>query len=260
MEKRQLENANMLKTVRNFLTTDTNQPIWAGVPVIVQLVEELEGRVKLIDSLTQKQESPTNGVTADKGQVEDLLIDSTMVVSGILRGFAAREKNAVLLAKVKVTRSGLRDLADGKLPEVATAIRELAAEREEALADYGLKPTHLTELESRTAAYEAVVMAPRNAIVSRTTLTRILKDEVRAAANLLREVLDHLMPQFEDERPDFVAEYEVARRIVSLPTRKRNTEEVGEGTTTEAQAPDRAESVHVVRESEPATEEMVLTN
>ncbi len=187
---------------------DRHEPadLWAGVPVIVQLVEELEGRVKLIDSLTQKQESPTSGVTADKSQVEELLIDSTLLVSGMLRGYAAREKNPMLLAKVKVTRSGLRALADGKLPEKATAIRELAVEQEEALADYGLKAADLTELESRTAAYEAVVMAPRNAIVSRTTLTQILKAEVRAATDLLREVLDHLLPQFEAEHPEFVTE------------------------------------------------------
>ncbi len=224
---------------------------FAPPALVTELFAEIEGKVKLIDELTPDQEAKTEGITADKAAVGELLVESCVLVAGIARAWARREQNWILHAKAKVTPTGLRRIPDGKLPEEARSIAAAIVEHKEALAHAGLKDSHLTELENRATAYEAVVTAPRNAIVARTTLTNLLGDEVRAAAQLLSEELDHLMHQFKADHPKFYRTYFNARRIVSMPTNPKKKKENGDGESVETAAEEGVGMVSV--EAAPAT-------
>ena len=96
----------------------------------------------------------------------------------------------------------------------------------------------MTQLADRAKAYETIVVSPRDAIARRKTLTALLKREVKAAMDLMREALDPAFLIYRESEPEFYLGYRNARNIIDLPTRSRGelegvTTESGEAETTD---------------------------
>lgn len=55
---------------------------------------------------------------------------------------------------------------------------------------------------------------PRNAIIRRAGATDGIEAEIRRLQSILKDDLDNLIGQFEDEHPAFVRDYRASRKII----------------------------------------------
>ena len=83
------------------------------------------------------------------------------------------------------------------------------------------------QLESRAKAFHGIAVAPRTAIVERTGMTKLLRTELNETRDLLDNVIDRLVRQFEREHPQFVSEYFQARKRVKNGRRSGQKDEGG---------------------------------
>ena len=89
-----------------------------------------------------------------------------------------------------------------------------------ALAPHGVTTAKLKALQDALKKFSAAVSKPRERITSRKSATERLAKEFRAAEKCLTEGLDLLVDQFEEDYPEFVAEFNNARVVVEGPTAK----------------------------------------
>ena len=82
------------------------------------------------------------------------------------------------------------------------------------LGNYGVPAARLTALQAAINAFKDIATKPRDNIVTGKTVTQELSDEFDAVDEMLSEILDGLVVQFQDTNAKFVSDYQNARIIV----------------------------------------------
>ncbi len=217
MNSKQNNKLNMYLTVKAVLTDHTAD--YQTVAAFVDQAKVFNGKLDTITAIAQAQEADRKGITVDKTQLQELLIDSVMIGAGIVRAFATVTKQADLKAQVSFTRSDVDHGTDTQISTRAGLVMSLTESNATALKAYGWTADVAAELKSRKEAYDAVVSAPRQSIGNRKVLTDTLAGLFDETDALLEDVLDALALQFETSAPTFTAEYEQARNVVNHGTR-----------------------------------------
>ena len=114
----------------------------------------------------------------------------------------------------------------------------------------GTTKESLDQLNDLIETYETLAGAPRNAVKTRATITRILQRELRGAMDLTKEFFDPSMRQFETKDPEFFEAYRSARLRFAPGSRAQLDENgqpvakwrIEEAAKKEAKAEARAES------------------
>ncbi|MFT3783345.1 MAG: hypothetical protein QM790_15145 [Nibricoccus sp.] len=188
--------------------------------------DDYNGHVTTLAALALVQSSARVGVSLNKQQLRELMIASTLDVAGALCAFAHKTGNTELNAATDVEHTVLMELRDAEIDSRALDIYErgvatlaaapvaLADGSTVSAADYGLSEPMLQTLNNRIAAYAAVAESPRTATVKIATATQAVAAHIKAIDEVLANVLDKLVRQFEVSKPDFVAAYWQARVIV----------------------------------------------
>ncbi|MCX8497300.1 MAG: hypothetical protein ORN51_14050 [Akkermansiaceae bacterium] len=223
MNKAQIAEINMFQTTALILTAPANKPITAGLPAFVRAMTGLEGSLNLLSALAQMQDTPLTGIALDKSRLQRSLINRTLIVAGAAGAYAFEFPNLTLGAKFDVKEGELNNTKDAMLDKVAQGIYDEAAAIIAAdpvkTAEYNLKPTLLTDLQSAITAYSSTLGTPRAAIVGRVAVTEAITAEIDRAKDNLTNVLDRLILQFQAEHPAFVSAYEAARKVIRTGTR-----------------------------------------
>jgi hypothetical protein len=131
-------------------------------------------------------------------------------------------------------------LPDGELDDRCEALYQLGLNarpsNEAEAARVGLRAaeddTVLGPLLSAITAYAAVVHNPTGAVKKRANATPTAIDaELRRMQSVFRDELDPLIPQFEEDDADFVANYRRLRQQVTQH-KKKDEGDKGDGTKT----------------------------
>ncbi len=191
--------------------------LWENVPGFRKNLENLLNRSEKIRKLGQRQIENSTGKTRDKQAVRELLVDAALQVAGAVRAWAADADNHEMLSAVKFSRSQLLHRRDVNLGQECQNILTTATEHSDALAEYGISPEKLQDLEAKIGAYNGALTKPRDNRVEVTAATEQLAKEVDAADFILAEKLDGLMEQFKASEPNFFAEYNASRNIIDRP-------------------------------------------
>jgi len=214
--KKQGSYLSSAKNVFSVLTA--NAAIYAVISVLVALRDRIQGKLDLIETITQEQERTAKGISVDKSRIRDLLTSSLLTVCGQVRSWASETKRGEIEAQMPANRTAWSRVPQIKVAERASAVLEIARKYKDDLIGYGMTDALLQQLESQIAAYKAIVLAPRNAITRRKTLTSLLDQELAGLKEVLDDVLDPLMNQFEDSAPKFFQDYRNARLLVKPAT------------------------------------------
>jgi hypothetical protein len=212
MTKKQTSYLYSAKNVFSVLTA--NASIYAVISILVALRDRIQGKLDLIETISQEQERKRKGIGADKTRIRDLVTRSLLTVCGQVRSWAGETNQNDVAEQVPATKSAWNRVPHLKLGERAKAVLQLARKHRDELTGYGMTDELLQQLERGIAAYEAIVIAPRNAITRRKTLTSLLDQELVSLQEQMDNVLDPLMNQFEDTAPGFFQDYKNARRLV----------------------------------------------
>ena len=196
-----------------------NNGIWSGLPAFVTAFSDYEAIITDIQNNRVVQEMDTKGVTLDKGSAEAVLIEKTLVVSTGVYAYAVAVNNNTLKAKVNYSPSALRRSRDTILRDICQLIHDEANAVILDLADYGILPADLTDLQNKIGAYNNAIAAPREAITDRSRATEELKEFFKLMDVVLNDRVDKLMEQFKKDNPKFHRQYFNARIIVDLGVR-----------------------------------------
>jgi len=218
-QENKLSMALAVQTVVN-----NNNSVWSGLPAFVTAFGDLETVIGDVQSIRVNQEKDTKGVTKDKGSVEADLIEKTLEVRAAVSAYATDNNDNTLKEKVNYSPSALKQARDTILRDICQLIHDESNTVISGLADYGVVAADLTELQTLIDAYNDVVAAPREAITSRSTATRELKNLIGQMDVILKDRLDMLMETFKKDHPKFHTQYTNARIIVNLGGRSTGEE------------------------------------
>ena len=195
---------------------DENSAVLGTVPALVAAILEFQANIKALEAATEKQVIDITGFAKDKAEAEDAMIGLTLAVAGGTRAYATVIGDSVLAEKMNVTTSALRKHRDAVVAQHSQGIHNEANAVVASLADYGVTPAVLTDLQNAIDRYVAAIAAPRAAITDRKGATAEIRELMKDTTKLLVKRIDSLVEQFRVTNPDLVRGYEDARIIVDL--------------------------------------------
>ncbi len=125
----------------------------------------------MVDTISQAQQSPTEGIKIDKEKVLDLMIVKALQVAGQLKAYASVINDNTLKVKATISRNTFMKKRDDLRDDVAADIHDLANTHLAALADYGTTAATLSALFTRIGIYVLAVPSTRTSRGHITTLT-----------------------------------------------------------------------------------------
>jgi len=201
-----------------------NNSIWSGLPAFVRAFSDFEGIITDINDNRVLQEKDTKGVTLDKQDAEDVLIEKTVEVSSGVYAYAVEINDNTLKEMVNYSPSFLSNVRDTILRDICQLIHDEANVVIGNLADYSILPADLTDLQNKINDYNDAIPEPREAITDRSTATKELKILFEKFDVVLNDRMDKLMNMFKKDHPKFHRQYNNARIIVDLGIRHREPE------------------------------------
>ena len=214
MTQSQENRMSMFYATDKFL--DENSAVLGTVPALVAATLEFQANMKAIEGAVEKQVIDITGFAKDKAEAEDAMIGLTLAVAGGTRAYATVIGDSVLAEKMNVTTSALRKHRDAVVAQHSQGIHNEANAVVASLADYGVTPAVLTDLQNAIDRYVAAIAAPRVAITDRKGATAEIRELMKDTTKLLVKRIDSLVEQFRVTNPDLVRGYEDARIIVDL--------------------------------------------
>jgi hypothetical protein len=228
MTDRQNDKLNMHIETLDFCKA--NESVWKPVPAFGRYVGELETCVNNANAIVKQQQGvPVKGVTAQKGNAEDTLVQECLTVGGALYALGFDSGNPALMETGSVNKHALYRQHGHLTLARARNIAEAAWARTGQLADYGTGDAELTALNAAIAAYEALILSPREAIGERKLYTGNLVQTLAAGDSVLVDKMDKIAARFKNTNPAFYNGYKNARAIKDSGHRKA----VPTGSTTE---------------------------
>jgi hypothetical protein len=220
MTDRQEAKFSMYRKVLN--VCDEHEQEYAGIPAFVNAVNELKQQVTDIQSVRQQQtEADSKGTTKDKGSAIDRLAELSLKVANPVYVYAFNTQNNDLRQKVSVNKNTFYNTHDRTALTVAKIIAAEAKTRNEALREYGISDTDITELEAAIVQLEELIDAPSGVIGERKMHTENIRTLFVRADSVIYDKLDKLIRLFKTSSPEFFALYGNARNIVNTAARKR---------------------------------------
>ncbi len=196
----------------------------ATLPALAGVVGEFEGLLHRIAAKDSERGDKMTGLLQQRNAALDDLIERTVAVGSALTALAHARRDVTMKEKVKVRFSALRAMRPPEIEERARAIHAFAMENKAALADYGMTDAVLKGLASAGDTFhhsvEALGAGFAGKVGARLTMTDLF-DETDA---LLKDSLDSLMKVMSRSEHQFYDEYQAARVIKDLGTRRRNQE------------------------------------
>jgi len=192
-------------------------PMWQDIPPFEESVAEFKAIIDSICSAAQRQTALT-GTTAQKAAVREGMVASAFAVSSGMVALASLTDNAALAAQAGFSKCAI---ADGREANVLTRCKSILAlaeqHREDLAKKANINSSDLKTLKTLVAEFESVQSAPLQARAARAAATAELASLFGRLDDLLKLRLDAMMVKFESSHPEFYAEYQSARIVMSSP-------------------------------------------
>lgn len=193
---------------------------WAGNVAFAAAVAVFRALLGEIMTKVEVQETAYTGVTKDKKTARLAMKDSAMLVSGAVIAYASTVGNETLKKAVSFSASSIMQGRDTVAAQRARVIHDQANGVVALLADFGVTATVLSDYMDLIEAFEAMIPAPRVAIVMKKGAGQSLQLLIGNVLVVLKDQLDKLMPQFKVSAPEFYEAYFDARIIVDTGSAK----------------------------------------
>lgn len=197
------------------------QAVWSSMAPFAAAFQRFKDKVQAVNAAAQKQETVTAGSSQERENARDALEDVLFLVCEALGVLAHQSSHSELLALTNVSPSGLRQLNDLELANLATEIKAQTVSRVAELATLHVTAENLTELDEAMADFNEAKSAPRAATANRVAQTEALSLLIREASDVLLNELDRMVNLFRRSHPEFVAAYRAARVVVDRTGNRR---------------------------------------
>lgn len=197
---------------------EDNAGIIGKTPAFQTVFNNFKAKIADITHTTQQKDVALTGIAVDKSSSKQTLAQIATEIAGIVYAFASATANNTLKQEVNFSYTALLRTKDDQLAPRCQNIHDKASANLAALADYGITPALLTDLQTAISNYSAEAPKPRTAASQRKTMTANLSNLIKEADAVLRDQMDKLVVTFKAANPDFVKTYESTRIIIDPAT------------------------------------------
>lgn len=183
------------------------------VPALWTNYQEFRDLVSELDDIVQLQMKQIGGITVDKQESRDALVNLMQNVSVIIKAYAANTGNAELYTAAHYTPSSLLRIRDEALYEAAEILHDLADANAAELPPYGYVPAMLTDLADAITDYKDRVEDPDEARKMRKVYTKNINDLDKRIRKMLNRRIDNGMKALGITEPLIAQKYQSARVI-----------------------------------------------
>lgn len=211
MNNKQGNYFRMFLGMQDFLNEQT--AIWSPITVVVKYKNNLD---EIISRIAEKSALSQEGVGIKerKDQLRSVLALKLSNLSGVLQAFAVEMEDADLANAVKANRSELLAMKESEVDPFALKITGVAQKNMDALVDYGITESYITEILTTLADFNQLIGKPRSILNQKYVTLESLDELINEGNTLLREKIDKIMLMFRERNPEFYKGYERARTIV----------------------------------------------
>ena len=203
-----------LKSYKLIVIEKNNHPeIAATIPYFEQGVDKLAALLPEIELLSANQDKDLTGITEDKNDLADQVIDHLIEVSGAVHSYAELNGNKALQSLVNYKPTKVVRLDQHDLITAADIVLNEAQKIPE-LSNAGINPEELTEFNEVLASLKNSTTNRREAGIEQSGSTKQIAELFIRAEDIKRNTLDRLAPQFQRKAPEFFNKYKAAATVI----------------------------------------------
>jgi len=192
---------------------NNNPEIAATIPYFEQGVDKLAALLPEIELLSANQDKDLTGITEDKNDLADQVIDHLIEVSGAVHSYAELNGNKALQSLVNYKPTKVVRLDQHDLITAADIVLNEAQKIPE-LSNAGINPEELTEFSEVLASLKNSTSNRREAGIEQSGSTKQIAELFIRAEDIKRNTLDRLTPQFQRKAPEFFNKYKAAANAI----------------------------------------------
>ncbi|MDX2305284.1 MAG: hypothetical protein NW226_20915 [Microscillaceae bacterium] len=212
----------MYQAVIRYLST--HETMLNALPHFTESFAQFKELVGRVEENKKNQETQITGITKQKNEWREDLIDLASEVAGKVKVYATFFKNAVLKQEIAYSESTLRKTAHNVLKDRAQIIHDKAKENLAQLAEYRVTQELLDKLAEAIQKFSEAMPSTRVSQIGKKGTTLNLRKTFAEIDVLLKERLDGLMQMLRKEEAQFYTGYTNARIIIDLRARGKNKE------------------------------------
>ena len=216
MDNIQFNQLNMFRAVSKHASNSL--AITNTIPAFANGITALNVKITAIQTASGEQDLSIAGVTENKNQLQEALVQITFSVISPVKAYAVSIANTTLEEQMNLSLTDLRVLNDDQLGQDAQTLLGIVTPLVPSLAIYGITPVIMTNWQNAINTYIASIGNPRIAVVHRATLTEELKTLFSEANKILNKTLDPISISFKPANPHYLSDFEKAREIIDLGT------------------------------------------
>jgi broad-specificity NMP kinase len=223
MTTNQENKLTMCRAVITYL--NQHETMLNGLPHFTECFTQLKDLVNQIEENKKNQETQITGITKQKNEWRDKLIELAGEIANKVKVYAIFAKNTILKEEVDYKDTDLRKVANNVLKDRAQIIYDKALENMAQLADYRVNQELLDNLAEAIQKFTDAMPNTRVSQVSKKGTTINLKNAFAEIDDLLKQRLDGLLLILKKDEAQFYTGYSNARIIIDLKGRGKNKEE-----------------------------------
>lgn len=218
MDNIQFNQLNMFRAVSKHATgTPANVAITNSILAFKNGITALNVKITAIQTTSGEQDLAITGVTTNKNQLQETLVQSTFSVISPVKAYAVSINNTTLEEQMNFSITDLQRKNDDQIGQDAqTLLNIISPALVPALNDYGITPIIITSWQTDITNYLGALANPRIAVVHRATLTDELVTLFSEANKILKKTLDPISISFKAANPHYLSDFEKARAIIDL--------------------------------------------
>jgi hypothetical protein len=212
------------------LKKNNSPEIAASIPYFAQGVDKLAAILPEIELLNANQDKDLTGITEDKNELADQVIDHLIEVSGAVHSYAELNDNKTLQSLVNYKSTKVVRLDQHDLIAAGTIVLDEAHKIPE-LSNAGISHEELIEFDDALTRLKSSTSNRREAGIEQSGSTKRIAELFSQAEDIKRNTLDRLAPQFQRKAPEFFNKYKAAATVIYKHAAKKT-----DATTPEAKA------------------------
>ncbi len=226
MKKTTSNKLNMYRNIHAVLTK--HQSAWETVPAFAAAVTTFNGRLDLLQIRLVEQDTATDGVGAKKQKQLAELREQMLIVHNALRLYGKAAGNHALEERNKMTKSDIGRLNISKLTVQCGELKQDLDTFGAELVSYGITGEMIAELTPVLENIDELNISTRQAILSRKSVTKSIKDLEVSLDSLLRDELDDLLLVFKTSQSEFFNAFKSARMIIDYGHKGKSGDDPGQ--------------------------------
>lgn len=214
MDNTQFNQLNMFRAVAKHAAN--NQAITDTIVAFKNGIIALNTKITAIQTTSGEQDLAISGVTENKNQLKEALVQSTFSHISPTKAYALSINNTTLKAQMNLSETDIRRLNDDQIGQNAQTLLGIVNNLVGVLGDYGITNATINSWQQDINNYLNTALDPRIAIMHRASLTEELVTLFKEANTILKETLDPISVSFQANNKPYLSAYKKARNIIDL--------------------------------------------